>query len=162
MAKSKNKKEIKQVRKEAANLIAATQKETRLDTLRGIRQMMVHGITIDVAALNVMIEEVGNATTPIENFNKEFLDKLNPSGEDVWAPEADPDYSQVTVPKVPTEEQRVDPNNYTVEMMADNWGVSRQTITKFLRDNFPSFAPGGGSQWRITTEMVDAVSKRWS
>jgi hypothetical protein len=147
VAKSK-KKSRKQIEKEGRKLIIAVRKETRLDTLRGLRQMMVHGITIDVAALNVMIQEIEEATTPLENFNKEYLDKLEPAGENVWVPKVE-DTSQ---------EQAF----LGVRDLAEIIGVHKESVYKFLRKNFPDSRPAPGHSWDLTIEMRDAVLEKWA
>ena len=50
--------------------------------------------------------------------------------------------------------------SYSVAPLAHAFGVSKQTLTKFLRENFPDDAPGVGSSWRVTPEMVDAFARR--
>jgi hypothetical protein len=146
VAKSKNKKSLKKLDKEYRKLLIEARKETRLDTLRGLQQMLAEGITIDAAALDELISDVEGATVPVNQLPSVEEINLTKAGENVWVPKVD--------------DGEVHTEFYSVGPLADTFGVSKQTLTKFLRENFPDDAPGVGSSWRVTPEMADAFASR--
>jgi hypothetical protein len=148
VAKSK-KKSRKQIMKEGRKFIASVRKETRLDTLRGLQQMLAEGITIDAEALDELISDVEGATVPVNQFPSVEEINLTKAGENVWVPK-----------KKPFPQSHAD--NLTLADLADVVGVSKQTLSKFLRENFPGAAPGPSYPWKFTSEMVDAAIANWA